>query len=59
MSLTLIDVQGREAAVLVDGVRGAGRHTVAIPSADLPAGIYFLRLRAAGTLLVRGLVVVH
>jgi hypothetical protein len=46
--LTLLDVQGRELAVLADEVREAGRYTAALPSGDLRAGIYFVRMHAPG-----------
>ena len=53
--LTLVDVQGREAAVLSDGMRSAGRHTAALEAGDLRAGMYFVRLQAKGVQLVRRL----
>ena len=56
--LTLIDVQGREVAVLADGVREPGRHTAALEAGALRAGIYFLRMQAGGANLTRRLAVV-
>jgi CSLREA domain-containing protein len=44
--LAVYDVLGREVAVLVDGVREAGRHDVALDGARLPAGTYLVRLEA-------------
>lgn len=44
--LTVHDVAGREVAVLADGVRTAGRHTVAFEAASLPSGVYLYRLEA-------------
>jgi hypothetical protein len=56
--LTLNDLQGRRLAVLADDVREAGRHTAVVPARDLPAGMYFVRMQAAGVNLTRRLVVV-
>ena len=50
--LTVFDVQGREVAVLRDEELPAGRHEVRWDgrsgSAEVPAGVYFARLTAAG-----------
>jgi glucose/arabinose dehydrogenase len=43
--LTVIDLQGREVAVLVDGVETAGRHTATWRSNSRP-GVYAIRLQA-------------
>jgi hypothetical protein len=56
--LTLIDVQGREVAVLADGIRQAGRYTAALDASDLHAGMYFVRMQAQDVNLTRRLVVV-
>lgn len=47
--VSVIDVQGREVALLADGVMPAGTHetTWGARSRD-PAGVYFIRLAAAG-----------
>ena len=58
MRLTLTDVQGREVAVLADGMREAGRYTAALDASDLRAGMYFVRMQAQGVNLTRRLVVV-
>ena len=44
--LSVFDLLGREIAVLVDGVKNAGSHTVTWDAAGLPTGVYFYRLRA-------------
>jgi hypothetical protein len=61
--LRVLDVQGREVARLADGDYPAGRHPV---TWDLgaqrvrpAAGVYFLRLNAAGRVLVRRVAVVR
>jgi glucose/arabinose dehydrogenase len=56
--LTLTDVQGREVAVLADGLREAGRYTAALEAGDLRAGMYFVRMRAKGVELSRRLAIV-
>ena len=42
--LSVHDVLGREIAVLVDGVVGAGQHDVTFEAGDLPSGTYMARL---------------
>ncbi|NBC17998.1 MAG: serine hydrolase [Bacteroidetes bacterium] len=44
--LVVYDVLGRRVAVLVDGVRPAGRHQVTFEAANLPSGVYLYRLDA-------------
>ena len=56
--LSLLDVQGREVAVLADGVREPGRYTAALEASDLRAGMYFVRMQAKGVNLTRRLVVI-
>ncbi|MFN8589699.1 MAG: SdrD B-like domain-containing protein [Candidatus Eisenbacteria bacterium] len=48
--VSVMDVQGREAAVLADGVFAAGRHSVTLDAQQhrLVAGLYFVRLRVNG-----------
>lgn len=47
--LAVYDVLGREVAVLVEGVRPAGRHEAVFEASGLPTGVYLYRL-AAGRL---------
>ena len=58
MHLSLLDLQGREVAVLAEGMREPGRYTAALEASDLRAGIYFVRMRAKSVDLTRRLVVV-
>lgn len=44
--LVIYDVLGRRVAVLEDGRKEAGRHTVELEARRLPSGVYFNRLRA-------------
>lgn len=61
--LTLVDVQGRRVATLLDGPMPAGRHPVPLApvwaAARPAAGVYFLRLEAGGRRLSRKLVVAN
>lgn len=57
--VTLLDLQGREMAVLADGICEAGRYMAALPAADLRAGIYFVRMQAPGTDVARRVAVVR
>ena len=56
--LVLLDVRGREVAVLFDGLREAGHYTAAIEAAGLRSGMYFAHLRAGDRKLTRRVVVV-
>ncbi len=58
--LSVIDVQGREVAVLAEGDYEAGRHQVrwdGTYGGRLGSGLYFVRLNVAGRSLVRRIVV--
>jgi hypothetical protein len=46
--LELLDLQGRVRDLLADGRFPAGEHDVTVPRAGLAAGVYWLRLAAAG-----------
>lgn len=54
--LDLVDVQGREVAVLSDGWLEPGRYSALLRTDDLTAGLYFVRLRAAGGTRIQRLV---
>jgi hypothetical protein len=51
--LSAFDVTGRLVAVLVDEPRPAGRHAIPWGAEDLAPGVYFLRLEAGSTQIVR------
>jgi len=46
VELKVFDLLGNEVAVLLDKEVGAGEHTVAFNSRNLPAGVYFYRMEA-------------
>ncbi len=48
--VSVLDVQGREVAVLADGAFAAGRHGVTLERSGSPlaTGLYFVRLRVSG-----------
>jgi hypothetical protein len=48
LRIALMDVLGREVAVLADGPREAGRHDVTVDGALLPAGVYVARFWVNG-----------
>jgi hypothetical protein len=48
-TLDLLDVQGRALRQLASGAYAAGEHSLTVGRDGLPAGLYWLRLRAAGT----------
>ena len=52
--VTIVDLEGREVAVLADGVQTAGPHRVSWDGAAVaPAGVYFVRYQAEGRELTR------
>ena len=56
VSLAVYDVLGREVARLVDEEQAAGAYRVAFDGGDLPAGVYVVRLSAAGQVRTQTLV---
>jgi hypothetical protein len=60
--LAVYDVQGREVAVLAEGMQLAGRRTLRWDGrdgrgAELPSGVYFLRLESAGRMEAQKVVI--
>ena len=51
--LSVYDVLGREVAVVFDGVQAAGAHAVVWDAAGVAAGVYVVRLEAAGLVRTR------
>ena len=57
--LTVVDVLGREVAVLADGALGQGQHVFDWETADVPPGLYLARFESASGLDVRRFTVVR
>ena len=57
VTLDVFDVGGRKVVTLLDETRAAGRHVVDWSAGGRRSGLYFYRLRAAGKIVVRKLVV--
>jgi hypothetical protein len=57
-SLRIYGIDGRLVKELVNGRLEAGYHSVNLSAADLPAGLFFLRLEAGGKVQVQKAVVV-
>ncbi len=53
--LTVVDMTGREVAVLLDGMRPAGEHSVTFEASALPSGIYMYVLETGGQRISRKL----
>ncbi|HOC88362.1 MAG TPA: DUF4623 domain-containing protein [bacterium] len=51
--LEVFDLTGRQVATLIEGMREAGQHRIAFEGSRLSSGLYYCRLTAAGTTLVR------
>ncbi len=48
MSLSVYDMHGQKIRTLVNEEQAAGEYSVRFDAADLPDGIYFIRLQAGG-----------
>ena len=56
--LAVYDLLGHEVAVLVDGSRPAGQHTVRFDGGDLPSGSYVYRLQVGEEVVARTMTLV-
>lgn len=56
--LSVYDMLGREVAVIVNGVVGAGSHTVNFDARSLSSGMYIYRLQAGSQVVTRKMTVV-
>jgi hypothetical protein len=54
--LSVFDLAGREAAVLEDGMRGAGEHRLSFSAAGLSSGVYICRLETDAGVVTRRMV---
>ena len=57
--LSIVDIQGRELAVLAAGIASPGAHTVGWGRAGAAAGMYFVRYQTPAGAMVRRLAIVH
>lgn len=53
VSLEVFDMTGRRVAILQEGMRTAGSHTVEFNASQLSSGVYMYRLQSAGNTLTR------
>ena len=58
MRLSVVDLLGREVAVLAEGVKTAGSHRVRFEGAGMASGIYFARLEAGDGIQTRKMVLI-
>lgn len=56
VNLRVYDLMGREVALLVDGLRDAGHHTVTFDATGLPSGLYLLQMETSNFLAQRKMV---
>ncbi|KPQ00927.1 MAG: extracellular protein [Bacteroidetes bacterium HLUCCA01] len=56
--LTVVDMLGREVAVLVDGAMRAGSHSVNFDGSALSSGIYLYRLQAGAQVITRSMTLI-
>jgi len=54
--LAVVDVLGREVSIPVNGLQQAGLHRVTFDGRGLSSGMYFCRLKAGGTVLIRKMI---
>lgn len=58
-SLKVYDLSGKEVRTLVNGLKSAGKHEIRFEATDLAGGIYFYRLKHAGQVLTRRMVLLQ
>jgi hypothetical protein len=56
--LSVVDMMGKEVAVLVDGVKPAGSNTAVFNATNLSSGIYFYKLQTADNVLTNKMMLV-
>jgi hypothetical protein len=57
VTLKILDLSGREVAVLMNEVKSPGSYTVKWDATDIPAGVYFYQLQSNGMLETRKMIV--
>ncbi len=58
IKLKVFDAMGREVAVLVEGLKSVGNHSVTFDASALSSGIYFYQLEADGQLITKQLTLI-
>jgi hypothetical protein len=53
VKLTVYDIQGKEVARLVDGMKDAGTHTLSFNAPNLASGIYFYKLQTGSKVSIK------
>jgi parallel beta-helix repeat protein len=56
--LSVLDISGREVAMLVDDYRASGEHSMVLESFDLSAGLYLIRLQSGSDVAAKKVVLV-
>jgi predicted deacylase len=56
--LRVVDILGRDVAVLVDGPMSAGSHSVTFDATGLPSGVYLYTLEVGGMTTTKRMVLV-
>ncbi len=59
LRMVIVDLLGREIAVLRDGIQPAGRHVVTWDATGLPSGMYLCRFQAGEQVFTRRMVLVR
>ncbi|MBC8478360.1 MAG: T9SS type A sorting domain-containing protein [Candidatus Delongbacteria bacterium] len=59
VKLAVYDLAGKQVALLAQGMKAAGQHSVVFDAADLPSGLYFYRLNAANHTVSRKMILVR
>jgi len=57
--LVVFDIQGRQIAILVDGMQGPGQHQAVWIPGDAPSGTYFYRLQTDRTVETKKMVLIR
>ena len=58
VKLVVYNLIGQKVTVLADGIKNAGRHEVKFNGANLPSGIYFYKLEAAGQMFTNKMMLI-
>ena len=59
VTLTIYETNGREIGVLLDEIKGSGKHTVLFNGTHLPSGIYFYQIEINGYTEVKKMILIE